>query len=274
MTVFFNCTPSVFAGTLVMAVLLAGTAPAHAIVSCTPEEREDVGQRRCLSQSLDASRVIVAAESHVHSSLRDAYSMLDVEAIPPAAEIRLPAGEAILAARNLRQGSAGKIIVWIDAMVNGRVAHSLMVAVRVHAERQVAYALHDLQAGQAIRSSDLGWRKEIVAYPLAPQSSTLPPLASVAPGTRLRVSLNQGETLQSHDLLPADAVIAGDQLNLRVVEGPVTLDLPVIAQQEARQGERLLVKRVSRIDATDANGPAMLARVVDRHLARALEQQR
>jgi hypothetical protein len=192
-----------------------------------------------------------------------------------------------------QQALANRVPVWVDVLVDGHFFRSTMVTVEVLADRLQAFAAKDMPAGALLAAGDTEMRfvriehfnivaglpGRVEAFDKFGKRDEAGKFDVFWPleGMRVRVPVRRGNLLTALNLLPGDAVVRGDLVELRVQEGDVALLLPAIAQQDGRTGDRVQVT-ISRSgqgeqgDNGSSQRATVLAEVRGRNLVHAVTQ--
>ncbi len=232
------------AGALVLCAALAG---APAVAAGTAVEPQAQARQRVEGAALQAE----AARAVSGWLTRQPVSRFEVATASPVPDLDVPAGTWSLSARPLAAGQApvGRVIVWVDVQVDGRLERRVPVVVAVRSFAPRWQARTDLPARAAI-GPDVFERQEIeLSLPSVAAPAELPV------GKRLSRAVAAGQLLQPSHLEQATEVTRGDMVEAHVRRGLVSVQTRGEALQDGRSGQRIQVR------ITGASGP-VLAQVV------------
>lgn len=175
----------------------------------------------------------------------------------------VPPGRPQFAISGLRHTPQPCLYVWRGQWIPEAGGRSvpLAVHVRIRLRRQVFVAARDIEAGVELAPGD--WAAEVrdVAVPF---KAPLPEGFRLA-GSRSRRRIAAGEPLKQGDLMPPQAVRAGQVLTLISGAGAARIAVEVQALTSGRLGDMVLVK-------SPLNGKRLRARLADHGLAIAERQ--
>ena len=231
---------------------LSGAAALCALLAGAPAAAWGAATETQARQRVEGAALQAEATRAVSGWLaRQPVSRYEVSTGPTMADIDVPAaGPWSLSARPIAAGQApvGRIIVWVDVQVAGRVERRVPVVVAVRSFALRWQARMDLPARAAV-GPHVFERQEIeLSLPYAAA-------AELPLGMRLSRALAAGQVLQAAHLEPSTEVTRGDMVDAHVRRGLVSVQTRGEALQDGRNGQRIHVR------ITGASGP-VLARVV------------
>ncbi len=196
------------------------------------------------SHEVDGEAVVAVAQA----ALRD-HLIRGTEVRLPAARIELepagtpstlvvPAGALTLVPRPLgRAAPASRMLVWVDASVDGAFIRTIPVRFMVGVFAPVPVAARALSAGTPLQPGDMVEREiDVAAAPDVLTAST--------PDTtqQLRHRLQPGEPLTTNALRTAPLVSRGAFATLKATSGAMTLESRVEVLQDGQLGEHVRVR--------------------------------
>jgi flagella basal body P-ring formation protein FlgA len=208
-------------------------------------------------QVLPSQQIEQSARAALEQWLRARSSRFDIESIGLARDIDLPSGQLELRPRPLARGShpASRMVVWVDAWVDGGFVRTVPVSFSVAAYNE-AWVARSAVASQAVLSGDMLERRE-VDIAAAPASAWPAGPAGASPALRSLRALKAGETLDAQNARVPLPVARGDWVTLEFSAGAMRLQGRAEALQEGDLGQLVKVR------VSGASG-SMEARVVDR----------
>lgn len=154
--------------------------------------------------------------------------------LPPSVPLHVAPGSISYAVRQVQSELTERMHMQVDVLVDGAVALSVPVWLRVHGS-QLAWRLRlDAQAGAAL---DAGLLEQIRA-PLSHRRLASAPLDAMRTA-RLRRARAAGSLLLAEDIDQKKAVERGGEILVRVVRGGITVEDRALALNEAGHGARV-----------------------------------
>jgi len=198
---------------------------------------------------LDAERVTDSAAAALFAAWAGSLEGLEARPLSPPPAVSVPPGSLRLEARLPADAAvARRVLVHVDASVDGRPVATLPVWFAVRAWRSVRLARVPLQRGDSPgEASFVRALREVTAYPTMP----LPADAPLA-GLRLRTALAVDMPLTAAWVESRPAVARNESVHVRMQAGTVQLDTIGIALADARIGEQVRVMNPSSHDAYSA----------------------
>lgn len=197
------------------------------------------------------------ARRFVHAQLSEQHpelSRIEVIAVGDFPSVRGPAGEWRVIARAIRGDALAKrVSVWVDLEVDGAVYRSLPVWVGINAYRSVIVARRAYRSKEPLMASDFAVaERDVAAVRGAPLA-----LDADLGGLRARRPVPAGGIVQAADVEAQPPVVAHEEIDVRVVVGPIAIDTRAIAEEEGARGAYIRVRN-------PASALTYTARVVDR----------
>jgi flagella basal body P-ring formation protein FlgA len=198
------------------------------------------------TQTVSAQRLEGVALKALNAWLSGNAARYSVDLQPLPDDLRVPAGEVTVAARELPLDTqpAPRMTIWLDIAVDGEHIRAMPVSAQVHAWSRAWVAPAPLPAGAVVSASSLQERE--VAF-----ASKTPVLPSPLRVTR---AVRAGEPLTPHNSSRAPLISRGEWVSLHLKDGGIELDRQMQAMQDGELGE------VVRVRAADG-GEAVSARV-------------
>lgn len=197
-----------------------------------------------------ARRFLLARLSEEHPDL----ARLEVTPVGDLPAVRGPAGESRLTARSVRGDMLAKrVSVWVDLEINGALYRRVPVWLAVNAYRPVWVSQRAYRGKEPFMTSDFAVEERDVA---ALRGAPLALDASLA-GLRARRSMSAGGIVQAADVEAQPPVIAHEEIDVRLLAGPIAIDTRAIAEEEGARGAYIRVRN-------PASALTYTARVVDR----------
>lgn len=210
---------------------------------------------RTLAREVPAATIERAGRVALGQWLAERSTRYELEALGPSRDVTLPAGKLELSARPLALNGepTSRMVVWLDAHVDGVFAKSIPVSFAVQAYRDAWVAAAPVAEGASLTPGLVEKREvDIQHRGIAAMPATN---SAFAPGLRTKRALKAGEPLTTHNAAPAPAVARGDWVNMHLKSGGVDLDERAQVLQDGQLGQVVKVK--------SAAGPApVAARVV------------
>lgn len=188
------------------------------------------------AQVVDPLRLREAALAQLHADFADPSDIITVEL--PEAPLDIPFGSYLLQARpaQLRRG-AGRMVIWIDVLVDGAVYRSVVLPVGVTRERDALVARRAIDAGSRVSGADFETRRVNVAG-----IAVAAPAALAGVGGRLRNALGAGQVLTEDALAVQGAIFRGDQVRVTIQASGIGIETVAVAQAPALPGQTIVVR--------------------------------
>jgi len=192
----------------------------------------------------DGARFVETARAYLLARLREQRpDLARIEIVPlgdfPA--VRGPAGASRLVPRALgAEILAKRMGVWIDLEVAGVRQRSVPVWLAVSAYRPVVVARRAYRAKEALTLADFTVEeRDVAALGGAPLD-----IGATLNGTRARHALAAG-VVRAGDIEAQPPVVAQQEIDVRVIAGPIAIDTRAIAQEEGSVGATIRVRNPS-----------------------------
>jgi flagella basal body P-ring formation protein FlgA len=202
------------------------------------------GRLRSAAQTLPGARIERTAYVALQQWLGQHSSRFDIDRSGLQHDIAMPAGKLELKARALPQGTrpTARMVVWVDAWVNGRFLRAVPVSFGVTAYGEAWVARAPMAAGALVRPGMLELREVDLAA--QPASMAVPAPADGAQASRLRTlqPIKAGEPLGPANARTVSAVARGEQVTLRFNTGAMQLEARAEALQEGALGQTVRVR--------------------------------
>ena len=191
-------------------------------------------------RALDGAALLAWAVSTLAElpGMRAPYADVQVSAYPLSSSTSLfvPPGQVAYALRQFQPELAEHMNLTVDVMVDGAVALSVPVRLRLYGTRLAWRMQQDAQAGATLDAAML----ETAMVPLSQAH-----LASIDPqamaGTRLKSAKAAGSLLLASDLDRKKPVERGSEIVVRVVRGGLAVEDRALALNEAVHGAQVRV---------------------------------
>ena len=160
-------------------------------------------------------------------------------AAPPEA-LEVPTGVLRIQARPAKGEPVslrGEAAVWLDISVDGHWTRSVRVPVQFALPGMVYRVRRVLRPGEALHRGDLEPVEVDYVPPLAWRGDV-----EALDGTRTATPMRVGQLLLRENLLPADAVQAGDAVRIELRQGAIRIESMGHAATSARDGDTIGVR--------------------------------
>jgi flagella basal body P-ring formation protein FlgA len=161
-------------------------------------------------------------------------------------DLELPEGQVELRARPVHVAPRSQ--VWLDLVVDGVVARSIVLPFRVSIERTVLVAGEDARAGQALESA-----ASVAVRDVAGESGAVLDASALQSGRRLARSARPGELLTHAHLAERDEVVSGDRVSVVTGNGYARLETSGTVVRGGRLGQRVRVSLVGNDNQLEGN---------------------
>ena len=201
------------------------------------------------AQQLSGETMVSAARSALLNWLSQRSVRAEVEPVSTARDLLLPPGVPTLRVRPLANQAqpTRRMLVWVDAWVDGRFVRTTAVTFEVGAWAPVAVATTEVGRGATVDPVMLRGAMQTREVDLTTVRQGTP-VAAKADGDsadgrqRLRRPLRPGEVLTSAHLETTPAVMRGNWAHLQVRSGEVSVESRVEVLQDGREGQVVRVK--------------------------------
>jgi len=216
------------------------------------------------AQQVPGETVVGAARAALLDWLSRRSVRAEVEPVSTARDLLLPPGTPTLRVRPMAEQTrpSRRMLVWVEAWVDGRFVRTTAVTFEVGAWAPVAVAATEVERGVPVDPVVMSGVMTAREVDLTSVNQGTPLTASAAAEMsdgrqRLRRSLKPGEVLTSSHLEAAPAVTRGNWAHLLARSGDVSVESRVEVLQDGREGQ------VVRVKVPGASGE-VLARVTGR----------
>lgn len=201
------------------------------------------------AQTLLAAQVEEVAREALQQWLQARTTRFDLEGSGAGQTLQLPPGQLTLKARPLPAGTrpAPRMVVWVDAWVDGAFVRAVAVAFQVEAYQQAWVATGDTPAS-ALLQSPLVQQREV---PITAVSAAIRPVGE-ATGVRSVRPLKAGDVLTTANTHKVSAVGRGEWVTLLFKAGPVQLEGRAEALQDGERGQMVRVRMSGATAAVEA----------------------
>lgn len=205
----------------------------------------------------EGAQFVEAARTYVLAQLgreRPDLSRIEVTPVGDFPAVRGPAGSLRISVRQLRTDLAiRRVSVWVDVEIDGSVYRSVPMWLAVNAYRPVVVARRAHRSKEPLTRQDFTIEEREVA---ALREMPLAVDAALA-GKRARHALAAGSIIRPSDIEVQPSVLADQEIDVRVLAGPIAIETRAIAEQEGDAGEYIRVRN-------PASALTYRAEVVDR----------
>lgn len=136
---------------------------------------------------------------------------------------------------------AKRMQVWVDLEIDGAVYRSVPLWLAVSAYRPVIVARRAYRFKEPLARADFVVEERDIA---GSRDAPLALDATIA-GTRARRALAAGQVVHAADVEARPSVLAEQEIDVRVLAGPIAIDTRAIAEQEGAVGELIRVRNPS-----------------------------
>ena len=193
---------------------------------------------RASGQQLSGKDIEDAATNALRGMLHEKHPAAQVRILAPASDVALPEGTVSLRARLADNLPRRNMTVAVDIHLAGEYYATARVAAAITESRTILRARRPLSAGEPVAGKDFEYI-EIDAIAIGQESlAALPSGAAV----RMRKNLRAGDILTAEHILPADGVVAGDMVNLRIRQHGILVEARAVAERSGDVGQRIPIR--------------------------------
>lgn len=189
-----------------------------------------------------ATRMISMARAYLMKQLQSRYPSLTrvaVENIGAVDDLRLPSADVVVRPRAIQgNGLTPRACVWLDVLISDRVLRRIPIWFSVKAYAPVVVARAPINPRDVVTPRDFAVEERDVARV---RGEPLQRIDDVV-GMRARVSVSNGAVVRVADLEKNPPVLANQEVEVRVVAGPVRVETRAVAEQEGYVGELVRVR--------------------------------
>jgi flagella basal body P-ring formation protein FlgA len=190
--------------------------------------------------AFDGARIVQTAQTFLTGHLGDAYTQFNISQSEPVPALVLPHGEVQLSARLPSDRLSKRMPVQVDVTLEGEPYQTVTVWFDVSVFAEVLAAKQDLPALAALDEAEFTLdRRDIAVLRDAPVVT-----ASALTGMRLKQPLVQGDALAVSMLEPVPAVAKGQQVEVFVAAGKVSLQTTAVALSDGDVAQRIRVRHI------------------------------
>jgi len=203
---------------------------------------------------VDTASLVDAAAQALYGAIvgRHAYTAVRIAPVGNLDTLALPSGALQAVPQVVTVGVAKRMCVWMHVSVDGLPYRTIPLWFAVEADRPVATASIDMPTGETLLPEKFSTRvMDVTLF----RSDPMPP-ESIGPTLRLKHPLASGTPLLAAHVDVRPPVVRNQQVEVRVMAGPIRIETTAIAMADGRLGEVVRVR-----SATSAKEP-FNARVV------------
>lgn len=192
---------------------------------------------RTRAQSVPAQAMADVAIAAARARFYGAGRRVDVSLAVPLNDLEVPAGALEVRARpSQAKVQGGRLPLWLDLLVNGKVYRSVVAELAVSAQQQAYVARRALQPGELASAADF----EVLEADVAGADAL--PADRTLPAFRVGRAVRAGEALSAGAMLESGKILRGDQVRVRVMSGQIGIETSAVAMADAAPGQALRVR--------------------------------